>query len=554
MALELVAALALQAASPELAYSLSIEETADGPEVHVHVAFLGDEDGETILELLSFWGGEDELWNGVTGLSASGQDAVLTRGDSPDSWTLTHAPGAAIALDYQVIQNREGAPSAAADDSYRPFIQPDFVHLIGNAFIILPDNSRADETITVTFNTPEDWALASDLEHGVADVDALMASVIVAGDFRVMTQEIAGAPVRVAIRGALEIEDQTLMDNLAHVIEANLEYWGATGEPYLVTVLPLEAKPDWISIGGTNLADSFAMFITANAQIDTVKRILAHEHTHTWNVKRLGGSLEGEAAEPAGYWFSEGFTDYLTTRAGVRGGSFTAEQGVAQWNEFLREYASSPVNTASNDAILEGFWSDPDIQRLPYLRGQVFAALADARLREETNGAQDLDDVIHAMLESADDGPAPSRFVDVARTVTGVDLTALYQRFIVEGEMIWLPETAFGACGPVETLDEPVFVYGFTLGENEQGERIITEVEPGSSAEAAGFEPGMFMVQRIGGAYGDASVQSVMRIKTVEGEERDIAYWPTNGEVLRVQQIAFSGDEAGCRVALAGLN
>ena len=69
-----------------------------------------------------------------------------------------------------------------------------------------------------------------------------MASVIVAGDFRVMTQEISGAPVRVAVRGALEIDDQTLMDNLAHVIEANLEYWDASGEPYLVTVLPLEAE------------------------------------------------------------------------------------------------------------------------------------------------------------------------------------------------------------------------------------------------------------------------------------------------------------------------
>ncbi|WP_440958586.1 hypothetical protein ACFELO_00320 [Oceanicaulis sp. LC35] len=554
MALGLIAAAALQAASPELNYTLTIQETAQGPDVHMHVDFLGDEDGETILVLPSFWGGEDELWTGITGLSASGEDAVLTPGDSPESWTLNHAPGAAISLDYQIIQDRDGAPSAAADDSYRPFVQPDFVHLIGNTIFILPDNSRMDERLSVTLEAPDGWALASDLQHGALDVDALMASVIVAGDFRVMTQEIGGAPVRVAVRGALEIDDQTLMDNLAHVIEANLEYWGATGEPYLVTVLPLEAEPDWISIGGTNLADSFAMFITTNAQIDTVKRILAHEHTHTWNVKRLGGPLGGEQEEPAGYWFSEGFTDYLTTRAGVRGGSFTAEQGVAQWNEFLRDYASSPVNTASNQAILEGFWSDPNIQRLPYLRGQVFAALADARILSETHGAQDLDDVIHAMLERSDEGPAPSRFIPLVREVTGVDLTALYDQYILQGEMIWLPEDAFGACGPVQTLDEPVFVYGFTLGENENGERIITEVEPGSNAEAAGFEPGMFMIQRVGGAYGDASVQSVMRIRTVEGEEREIAYWPTNGEVLRVQQIAYSGEEAACRAALAGLN
>ena len=54
MALGMIAALALQAASPELAYTLTIEEAADGPEIHVHVAFLGDEDGETILGLPSF--------------------------------------------------------------------------------------------------------------------------------------------------------------------------------------------------------------------------------------------------------------------------------------------------------------------------------------------------------------------------------------------------------------------------------------------------------------------------------------------------------------------
>ena len=190
-------AMALQTA-PEVHYQLSITEGTDTrPVVTVELRFDGETDGSTDLYLPDNWGGETELWNGIQSLVAEGAD--ISQGDQPRVRVLTHAPGAALTVRYQLVQDWQGVPNAE-QSNYRPILQPGFLHLIGNTWIAEPDLGP-DKTVTMSLQAPEGWALASDMQHGVSTMDDIMSSVLVAGDYQVLTTELDGAAIRTGIRG-----------------------------------------------------------------------------------------------------------------------------------------------------------------------------------------------------------------------------------------------------------------------------------------------------------------------------------------------------------------
>jgi len=551
-------ALALQATADtdQLDYTLEMSSEVGMTYVTIALTLTGEADGETGIILPGNWGGQDALWGAVEDISVTSEDgtvAVLIT-DDPSRLTLTHEPGAALTLSYSITPERTGEPQASAGDYYRPYVEPDWVHLIGHTVFAVPD-SDAEFEVSMALDAPPGWTLASDLEQGELDVEALLTSITVAGDFRIQEQMVDGAPQRVAIRGDHAFTDADMAQSVQQVLAANEAYWGAEPEPFLVTVLPLEAEPGHMSVGGTNLGDAFAFFTTNNAEAGILLRILTHEHVHTWIPGRVGGPISGEN-EPAGYWFSEGFTDFLTQRAAVRAGLWPAEAAITAWNEALLEDFSSPVRDAPNDAIIAGFWTDPDFQRLPYHRGMIFAALVDHTIRAETGGRLDLDDVFAAMRDEPPVEPAPQVFAEIVLDITNVDITDLYERHIINGEPISLPAETFGDCGPVETISEPVFVYGMSGQRDEAGRFEITAVDPDGPAAPAGFQPGMIILERLEGSVGDARVDSVLRVQTPEGETLDLRYRPTNGEMQTYPRIAIaSGDLAsnGCAARLAGL-
>ena len=551
----LAAAMLAQAATPpEMHYRLAIEERPGAAaDAQISVDFTGQADGDTLITFPSEWGGEGELWNNLAEIGVSGDGAELSPGETPYQYVVRHAPGAALTLSYRIVQDRTGHPTAVADDNYRPWVADSYVHLLGSTVFAKPEGF-GEARISFSHEAPNGWTFASDLDHGVIAGGPLMRSVIVAGDFRIQRHMVNGAPVRIAMRGDVGFDDESFAESVEMVVRANQAYWGDSGEPYLVTVLPLVTEPGRSSLGGTNLGDSFAFFATDNADTRTLLRILQHEHVHTWNPGRLGGGIPG-AQEPSGYWFSEGVTDFLTQRVGVVGGVWDARTAIENWNEALAEYAASPLRDAPNDVITEQFWTSADAQRLPYIRGMMVAALIDHEIRTRTGGEMDLDDALRAMRSSAGDGPAPARFGAVTLGATGVDVSGILARHIEAGEPVLLPENAFPGCGVVETATEPVWDYGMEGAYDQDGNFVLVAVDPDGPAAPAGFAPGMIILERLAGAVGDATVDSVMRVQTPDGEVRDLRYRPTNGETVTIQRIRVDEaefDEDACADSLAG--
>ena len=506
--------------------------------VQIDLSFRADADGETHLRLPQSWGGQDELWRSIDGLSVV-SGATMREGEGPGERVLASRPGAAIHVRYRVLQDWPGAPRAELGNTYRPAIQPSYFHLIGEAALVTPDADLTTPVRVRVRHLPRGWTYASDLEHEGLTLAQVWSSVTVAGDFRVLRS--SDGATRIAIRGQWSFSDAEFAQQVEQIIAGQRAFWGDAPEPFLVTVLQLEAPENWISIGGTGLGDAFAFFATPNAQARPIMRTLAHEALHTWIPHRIGEAPdENEAAQ---YWLSEGFTDFYTPRLLVRDGLWTPADFAADLNEMLAAYAQSPVRAEPNARVVADFWNDQDVQKLPYQRGRLLAMIWDARLR--TSG-RDFDDVVLAMRQRARSDTqhrAVETFPETAAVLsldTGSDLA----RFVEAGEPILLPEDVVAPCGRVETRSLAPFHRGFDIAATQANNNVISGVDPALPAYEAGLRDGMVLVRRAAGEIGNAELEIAYVVR--EGEaERTIRYMPRGHGQVQQQHLVLAENLSG---------
>lgn len=518
--------------------------------VEVDLRFRGEADGETVLRLPDAWAGREQLWRAITALEVR-SGAAMAEGDGPARRVLTHRPGAAIHLRYRIVQDYEGLPAPREGNPYRAVVQPDYFHLIGHAAFITPQDAHAETPVRVRAQRmPRGWRYASDLEHGGLTLARLGSSISVGGDFRIYHG--ADRNIRVAVRGQWGFSEAGFVAQVNEIITGQRRFWGDASTPYLVTLMQLHA-PDanFRSVGGTGLEDAFGFFATPNATGALITHMIAHESLHAWIPSRLGGAQS--APEAAGYWFSEGFTDFYTGRLLVRQGLWTPADFAEDINAMLRAYALSSVRDAPNAHIVAAFWSDRAVRQLPYQRGRLAATLWDYRLRAD---GQSLDAVMLVMAAHADTGEAGPATALLARLAgeRGLDLSADYAALIEAGAPIVLPADVFAPCGVVETLNTPLFDLGFDFS----AARVntpISGVDRAGPAYAAGVRDGM-VLQGLSFEHGNTDAAVSLRVQDGDGVQA-FGYLPRGRASVPVQQLmlsaALEGDAlAACRVALGG--
>lgn len=539
------------AAPPRIDYELTpIMQDGALQAVQIDLTFRGERDGSSDLRLPDSWGGQDELWRSVEALEVV-SGATMRNGEEPNQRILTHRPNARIHVRYRIIQDWDGVPRAEIGNTYRATIQPTYFHLIGNAVMVTPGGAALNSPVRLRVrDLPRGWTLASDLFFPNLTLDKVWSSVIVAGDFRILRDPESN--VQLAIRGTWNFSDQQLLDQASGIIAEHRRFWSDRASPYLVTVLQLAGPEGWISVGGTGLDDAFAFFATPNGQENTIVRTLAHESLHTWIPGRIGGLPQDDQALQ--YWLSEGFTDFYTARMLVRGGLWTPQQFATDLNEGLLAYAQSPARTAPNSRILADFWSDRDVQRMPYLRGRFLAMIWDGRLRR---GGHSFDDIVYDMRNRANDGAEYAVEVfTAAAPMHDLNLETDLQTFVDNGSPILLPEDLLAPCGRIATREMPVFHRGFDIEATQANNNIIAGVDPTLPAYAAGVRNGMVLIRRDGGEIGNSELEIAYVVR--DGDtERTFRYMPRGHGAFTTQRLELAQDLEGerleqCTRALAG--
>ena len=451
-------------ADARVAFVLSPEFGPEGlSALKVEVRFAGDASGQTRFAWLKSWAGDEQLYSRARDLKVIGGEA---RPDGPGAWIIRAAPRAPIVVSYRVLSAYDHDPIVGDSAQSKPVIRPLWFFATGEGLFARPEGRDKAPASFAWTGAPRGFVFASDLEHlgalggkaaraGV--VDDVLESISIGGrDVNLTQRRIDGAAVRVATVGRYSFDAKTFTDQVFEVLAAERAFWGEPAKPFLVAMSPIAAVPHKYSLSGAGRGDGFALWVDdTNAKLADLRWLLAHEYFHTWNPGLLGGT-GAEEVEASEYWFSEGFTDYYAQKLMWTSHQFSAGEFAAKWNEVLRAYAASPVRAAPNSRIAAEFWSSQAVQKLPYQRGAMLAALLDRQARARGSS---LDAVMREMLRRAA-RPGPKPHADellpvVYREVTGLDAGALIARHMIAGEPIDLPADAFGPCFRVETGEAP---------------------------------------------------------------------------------------------------
>lgn len=540
---------------PDLAYSIT---RASDSEVRIDVTFRGSDGGVTELSTNSGWGGVQSSGVDLAHVEAWGaSDRVLdVEHREAHRWFVRHTPSEPVRVAYVLPANANQA-STEHSNHYRPMVGPALFHAIGEHALLAPvhlvDASerrirlewRGFRSAVCSFGTGE-----QPLEL-FTSVESFRHAVFLAGDVRVLARDVRGSPLFVAITGAQwSFSDDAFADLAARIVEAQRAFFDDFDHPYyLISLMPVGlADPHSTSLGGTALTQSFALFLQPDTRIESsgghgldVAGLLAHEMFHHWN----GRIVTLAQPEQRMYWLSEGFTNFFARRLLLRLGSIDTAAYATSLNAALAAYALSPVRDASNERVVESFWTDRAIGELPYQRGDLVAVWLDGEIRAASASTRSLDDFLRMLVREAQDGAPPmtsERFLAHVRDWIGDAGAARCARFVEGVEPIELDPDRYEPCLSLTTVPMGAFDLGFDL-ERSRAEKKICGVRAGSAAQDAGLVDGQALVGlsvHIG--------RSDMPVELQIGERdtpRTIRYLP-RGEVRPVTQFVVRAGAHDC--------
>jgi predicted metalloprotease with PDZ domain len=334
--------------------------------------------------------------------------------------------------------------------------------------------------------------------------------------------------------------DTEWLNSVREIARSERSYWADTAAPFLVTLLQIpSARPGATTIGGTGRSDAFAMFATRNADAAAADQVIAHEMMHSWIPYLIGGVPDKD--EALAYWLSEGFTDWAARRALVRGGIWQPEYFVKVFNEALHKYDSSPVKGLRNSEVLQRFWQDSLVQKLPYQRGMLLATRWDVQIYRSTQGQRSFHDVLRRMRDlakqKAERGIAVALLIKAMRDVANLDIASDIEKYVDAGEMLPLDADAFGMCAVLRTRERASFDRGFDAEATIAAGSVIQGVNPDGNAHRAGLRNGMKLIAREAGEIGNSEIE--IRYSVMDGEvARSLAWLPAGTGFVAVREMA----------------
>ena len=238
--------------------------------------------------------------------------------------------------------------------------------------------------------------------------------------------------------------------------------------------------------------------------------ITAHEIFHAWNVKRLRPAdmvpYRYDRPQPTVWlWVSEGITDYYADLAILRGGIIGVDQFLNVTAGKMGEVADNPP-TALEDASLSTWIHPTDgTQYLYYQKGSLAGLLLDIMIRDGSDNRRSLDDVMRELYRTtykAGRGFTAAQWWQAVSKAAGGKSFADFDAKYVNGRepYPWAQVLPLAGLRTVsDTIREPRL--GLAAARDSAGAVLVTDVMPGSTAEAAGVRAGDVLL-----ALGDIAI------------------------------------------------
>lgn len=536
-------------------------KTEPSPRLHITIDATTSPTGTTRFMLADQWGGNTHFEREVRKLRVSTPDGdgwkrLPVKNEPAHVWSVQHPPDKRIRVEYDLVSTIREVTSNT-DTYYRPIITAERVHFIGHAGLAIPEHLattvRHDFRVHWKGFANVGWKVGCSFNVGDFDFEYhglandFVHSVFIAGPrLRISERKVGSGRVAFALAGSdWGFNDNQLIQLASRIIGSEQNFFGAHQPPYyVVTLIPVGTySKQRATVGGTGLAQSFALFMTPKIEISgeqgrRVTYLLAHEHFHHYN----GGIVQPSEPEELVYWFTEGFTDYYTRHLLLRAGLYSLDDYVADLNEKLRDLHTSPVRDAPNAQIGTSFWSNHDLHRLPYLRGDILAVMLDTEIRRASDGKRSLHSLMRELVsEGAADRTKTYTNEDLIAKVakyTSDEYAARYASWVEEGKVPHIPLNLLAPCLKGRTKGVGPFDIGFDFDASRRVGRVV-DVRKGSAAWKAGLRNG----QKLMGwsvTYGAVDKPAEL---TIQGESpgsfRTIRYIPQR-DAVPVPQFEIS--------------
>jgi predicted metalloprotease with PDZ domain len=488
-------------AGATIQYSVSLEH----PEQHVfHVTMTIPGVRESVTVQIPAWNALYQIrdFSGRVGQVEAFTAAGKTPIEKLDKQTWRVQGNGTIEITYSIFWDDIG-PFASQLNAEHAFINP--------AMVLFYVPARRGEPVTLGFpNPPEDWHSESALDGGMESIskarkflfdapsyDALADGPIELGKFEEFDLPGVTPRITVVVHGDRWGKKKVVSD-LKRICEYELNLMGGAPFDHYVFILHIGRGAGG---GGMEHANSTAIGVPGDEYLDGVA---AHEFFHLWNVKRIRpASLEPVDYSKEQYtralWFAEGVTSTYGAFSLVRSGLWSKEKFYLDLGEQITELESRPANRwqtaeqSSLDAWLEKYqvYNQAEHSVSYYTKGQLLGDLLDIQIRNLTNNAKSLDDVIRSLnTDFAKKGSTYNDSLDIRLTVekiAGVSFEDFFNKYVAGTAPFPYREMLALAGLDLRSIEQRRAALGFSAERDQSGSFTVREVEPAGRAAQAGL-------------------------------------------------------------------
>jgi predicted metalloprotease with PDZ domain len=411
----------------------------------------------------------------------------------------------AIKIEYATYWDEVG-PFASQLNTEHAFINPAMI------LLYVPDR-RAESASIFVNDVPSNWGIGSASAweivlrggHRVIAIrspsyDVLADGPIEVGKFEEF--ELSGVPARVTvvIHGD-NWKRKKVEEDLRRICQYELKLMeGAPFERYTFILHIGKGSGG----GGMEHANSTAIGASSD---EFLPGVAAHEFFHLWNVKRIRPA----SLEPVDYakeqytralWFAEGVTSTYGSYTLVRSGIWSKERFYADLSEQVTELENRPANRwqsaeqSSLDAWLEKYplYNQPEYSVSYYTKGQVLGDLLDILIRDRTENAKSLDDVLRTMnTEFAKQGKTYRDSLDIrltAEKIAGGSFEEFFTKYVAGIEPFPYRQVLALAGLELRVTEHQQPTLGFTTARDASGALVVQSVVADDPASQAGLRVG----------------------------------------------------------------
>ncbi|HET8713861.1 MAG TPA: PDZ domain-containing protein [Gemmatimonadales bacterium] len=472
---------------------------------------------DTLFVSLPAWSpGSYEIQNyaryvfGFGAKNATGQALRWDRGDK-DTWRVVTNGADRVTVEFNFAADTIDLSIARALENFAQFLGT-------NLFLF--EEGQLDRPAEVRFRVPAGWQVTTALKGPVdgvyraADYHELADAMTFLGRYSLDSLQVEGKWIRVAVWPAADYTPavaRNIRNGISRMAPVQNKIVGEA--PYDVYTVFYNVIHEPINFGG-GLEHSYSQYdiLPALAFADPSGRLgdfmyplLSHEFFHLWNVKRIRPAemwpydYREEQYTPL-LWWSEGVTDYYADITNLRSGLWTADDFLRSVNGNIDQVEQTPEPWSVEDGSAATWIHEIYVNssQLYYPKGSLLGLLLDISIRDATNNAHSLDEVIRTLYTKyyrQNKGFSTADLLSELRAAGMPDMDGFYRRYI-DGRDSLPYETTFAKAGiAVNRQSVTVPFLGVSTGAPEGRGLQVVSVTPGSSADAAGVQPGDILLR-----------------------------------------------------------